>query len=215
MKSLDRSETLLILPPRYMGSAGYYALVNAFDKVWVDTGMRFDKRQKETHRATVADTHGIRRLTVPIEKPVSMTGARWSDIAVSTHGIWWHAHWETLKSGYGRTPFFEYYADDFEPLFTVESTGIPLMELNRRLDSIIRRLMLIETDVAYGTDFDHDGPTIDLRRGVPAGIVTTVPYYQVRALRHGFIPGLSAIDMLFNMGPESTLILPKMVLESV
>lgn len=43
-------------------------------------------------------------------------------------------------------------------------------------------------------------------------MVRDVPYYQVRALRHGFIPGLSAVDMLFNMGPESALILPRMVL---
>lgn len=212
MKQIDPAESLLILPPRYMGSAAYYALVNAFGKVTVDTGMRFDKRQKDTHRATIADTHGVRRLTVPIEKPVSMTGARWSDITISSHGSWWHAHWETLKSGYGRTPFFEYYADDFEPLFREDPARSPLMEFNRRLDSIIRRLMLIESEVVYGGEISHDGPIVDLRKGIPAEMVRDVPYYQVRALRHGFIPGLSAVDMLFNMGPESALILPQMVL---
>ncbi len=28
------------------------------------------------------------------------------------------------------------------------------------------------------------------------------PYYQVRALRHGFLPNLSVLDLLFNEGPE-------------
>ena len=28
------------------------------------------------------------------------------------------------------------------------------------------------------------------------------PYYQVRAQRHGFLPNLSVLDMLFNEGPE-------------
>ena len=28
------------------------------------------------------------------------------------------------------------------------------------------------------------------------------PYYQVRAQRHGFLPNLSVIDLLFNEGPE-------------
>ena len=28
------------------------------------------------------------------------------------------------------------------------------------------------------------------------------PYYQVRAQRHGFLPNLSVLDLLFNEGPE-------------
>lgn len=34
-----------------------------------------------------------------------------------------------------------------------------------------------------------------------------VPYFQVFGLRHGFLPNLSIIDLLFNMGPESRLVL--------
>ena len=34
-----------------------------------------------------------------------------------------------------------------------------------------------------------------------------VPYWQVFAHRHGFQPNLSIIDLLFNMGPESRIIL--------
>ena len=30
-------------------------------------------------------------------------------------------------------------------------------------------------------------------------------YYQVRASRHGFIPNLSILDLIFNLGPESPL----------
>ena len=33
------------------------------------------------------------------------------------------------------------------------------------------------------------------------------PYYQVFETRHGFLPNLSIIDLLFNMGPESLLVL--------
>jgi hypothetical protein len=29
------------------------------------------------------------------------------------------------------------------------------------------------------------------------------PYYQSFSEKHGFIPGLSILDMLFNMGPET------------
>ena len=33
------------------------------------------------------------------------------------------------------------------------------------------------------------------------------PYYQVFQERLGFLPNLSIIDLLFNMGPESLLVL--------
>lgn len=35
------------------------------------------------------------------------------------------------------------------------------------------------------------------------------PYYQVFKERTGFIPNLSIADLLFNMGPESRLVLKK------
>ena len=34
-----------------------------------------------------------------------------------------------------------------------------------------------------------------------------MPYYQVFSARHGFLPNLSIVDLLFNMGPESLLVL--------
>ena len=33
------------------------------------------------------------------------------------------------------------------------------------------------------------------------------PYYQVFAPKYGFLPDLSILDLLMNMGPESILIL--------
>jgi len=35
------------------------------------------------------------------------------------------------------------------------------------------------------------------------------PYYQVFAHKHGFLPNLSIVDLLFNMGPEARLVLRK------
>jgi hypothetical protein len=35
------------------------------------------------------------------------------------------------------------------------------------------------------------------------------PYYQMFSHKHGFLPNLSIADLLFNMGPESLLVLEK------
>jgi hypothetical protein len=56
-------------------------------------------------------------------------------------------------------------------------------------------------------------PAADLRRFAEPKALETVegvvlqPYYQVFSQRNGFIPSLSIVDLLFNMGPEGLLVL--------
>lgn len=58
----------------------------------------------------------------------------------------------------------------------------------------------------------EDAEPLDLREAIhpkhprPTGF-RPQPYYQVFAQRFGFIPNLSSVDLLFNMGPESILTL--------
>lgn len=200
----------LILPPRYLAPAAWYAAVAAADRVTVDTSMRFDKRAKEVHRCVVADTHGPMQLTVPIVKPVSMTRASWADIEISGHGSWWHQHWVTLQSAYGRTPFFEFYADDFRPFYSPDVAGMKLVDYDMALDALVRRLLGITADVVYGAPCAGDKATGDDFSHRPLDFIVEKEYYQVRALTRGFIPGMSVVDLLFNVGPESILLLESM-----
>lgn len=205
MSGWFRAGEVALFPSRYLGTVGYYAALSAYKQVVIDSEARFDKRAKAVHRCRIADTHGEIQLTVPIEKPVSLTGAQWKDILISGHGNWWHVHWETLQSAYGRTPFFEYYADDFAWLFSSDAVGLPVLEFNARLDHVLRALLGIETEVNYTAD-EASGRYVDFRRRVPEAD-NEIPYYQVRASRYGFMPDLSVIDLLFNVGPESPLVL--------
>ncbi len=201
----------LLLPPHLLGSIDYYAAIEAYDSVVIDTDMRFNKRDKEAHRFTIADANGIINLTVPIEKPTSMTTARWSDIVISSHGHWWNIQLTALKSAYGRTPFFEYYIDDFIPFFNDDCPGMKLTDYIIGLDKLVRRLMGIETSVTYTTDKNLAESSIIDYRNKDIDFTTETEYYQVRALKQGFIPHLSAIDLLFNLGPESRLLLHNMI----
>ena len=42
---------------------------------------------------------------------------------------------------------------------------------------------------------------------------TPAPYYQVFQQQNGFIPNLSIVDLLFNMGPEARLVLKQSIKE--
>lgn len=210
-------DSILLLPPRFMAAVPYYAAMTAFSRVIIDTSMPFNKRDKSTHRTTILDANGEATVTIPIEKPRSMSRALWSDINVSAHGSWWNVAVTALQSAYGRTPYFEYYIDDFLPMLSSDSVGKPLVDLDCALDRLIRRLMLMtETTVYYGNpqqilaENAIEAPLIDYRT---RSIDFTVPteYYQLRASRHGFQPDMTIADLLFNMGPESILILHRML----
>lgn len=201
----------VLLPPRYLGPVSYFAAIAAHRKAVVVDSMRFDKRCKDTHRCIIADTHGPVRLTVPIEKPVSMTAARWSDIVISAHDAWWHQHWVSLQSAYGRTPFFEYYVDDFARFFTAEAAGRRLTDWLHEIDRTLLRLLQIDTEVRFGSETDGGPGAADWCRGIPAGFRQIPEYYQVRQQKFGFLPDMSVVDLLFNMGPEAALVLDRIV----
>ena len=133
------------------------------------------------------------------------------DVRISDHGNWRHQHWVALESSSRQSPFFEYYADDFAPFY--EKKWDFLADFNEDLMTLVASLLDISKPVTrttdplpnplslYGEGLKRGSP---LRGGVREGLEAR-PYYQVFASRHGFLPDLSIVDLLFNFGPEGVL----------
>jgi hypothetical protein len=211
------NDTTLVLPPALCGSIGYYALLASHKNVVIDRYCRYDKRRKLMHRYDIADVNGRLTLTVPITKP--RIGATWNDAGVSAHGGWWNIHKVALWSAYGRTPFFEYYIDELMPYLQPRDGVQPesLMDLNTGIDAIIRRIAGIESNVRYELTAEEkelitngDKSIID-HRNSNFELEQPLEYYQVRATQQGFIPNLTMLDLIFNMGPETPLVLKKII----
>ncbi|MCM1076878.1 MAG: WbqC family protein [Bacteroides sp.] len=199
--------TITMLPPVLCGPVEYYLTVRKSAATAIDWGRHFDKRFKATHRFTIADTRGRLDLTVPIAKPES-SQCTWGDIRLSDHGHWWDIHRIALESAYGRTPFFEYYADALLPMLTEGVTErFPyLRDLSSTWDRWIRTHLLLPLPVtpSGGNDIVHtDVADSSISPALP-------PYWQVRADKLGFIPGLSILDLIFNLGPEAVIYLDRL-----
>lgn len=206
-------DTTAILPPAYFGSIGYYATMATHGNVIIDRNWRYDKRKKSTHRCTIADTHGTLMLTVPIVKPERSHETIWNEIKVSTHGEWWNVHRTALESAYGRTPFFEFFIGKFLEFFRFRDPMCEesLMDLDCNIDKVIREILGIGNIVEYFIENAVNHSNIKDYRSNDFNFVTPVSYYQVRQSHYGFIPNLSILDLIFNMGTESPLILKKMI----
>lgn len=213
MRPIPNPTWHITLPPRLCGGIELYAWAWTGASYHMDWDSPFDKRDKATHRFAIADTRGRLDLTVPIAKPAS-SRCLWSDIEVSTHGAWWDVHRVALESAYGRTPYFEYYVDRFLPMLTVGVTD----RYCRLCD--LAAAWEIQTADILGLKYTPETlgrspllPTAAPRLGASrpdwearaASVLS--PYRQVRADRLGFIPGLSVLDLIFNLGPEAQIYL--------
>ena len=91
-----------------------------------------------------------------------------------------------------------------------------LLDYNIAATELLCSLLDIDVSLAMTESFapPHDTDS-DLRYAIrpkqpPADdSFTPVPYYQVYAQRHGFLPNLSILDLLFNEGPQAVITLMK------
>ena len=196
------------LSTAYLAPVQYYSKLASFDEIHIETAENYPK-QTYRNRCLIASANGIQSLTVPVEKPEALkTPTR--DIRISGHGNWRRLHWNALVSAYNMSPFFEYYADDLRPFYEKENKY--LIDYNDGLQATICNLLDIHPRIIHTTvyelhrlnDFRN---VIDPRHPLPDNDFTPRPYYQVFRDKHGFIPNLSIVDLLFNMGPESIFFL--------
>lgn len=185
----------MVLPSCYLAPVSYYRQLLHAGEVQIEVSDHYVK-QTLRNRCWIDSPSGPLALTIPVVKPEGKQTMR--DVRISDHGNWRHQHWQALVSSYRQSPFFEFLADDFAPFYTHRWTF--LADYNEELMHLVLRLLDIAPIITRTTSFVSSPDWQPDSQ--PAQ-----PYYQVFASRHGFLPHLSIIDLLFNMGNESILYL--------
>ena len=217
--------TTCLLSTTYFGPIQWYQKLCRYDRVLIEHCESFQK-QTYRNRCLIATTQGVQALTVPVKAPsnlpppgeafdagiigaaASPSGGRLEGALISDHGNWRHLHWQALQTAYGDSPFFEYYEDDLRPFFT-ERRWERLTDFNADICRTMCRLLDIHPDIKPTTEYSKNGDFIDFRDTInpkhplPDADFQPRRYWQVFEQRHGFLPNLSILDLLFNMGPEA------------
>lgn len=206
----------VLLSSTYFGPIQWYQKLYRHECCYIE---KYDHFIKQTYRnrCQIATTQGVQTLSIPVEK-FDAPKCLMRDVRISDHANWRHVHWNALVSAYGESPFFEFYEDDIRPFFTKKWTF--LYDFNFEIMQKMCELLDIEPNIQETTtyvntdDLPLQMPQItDLRdvirpkHPLPDGAFTPRPYYQVYARKHGFIPNLSILDLLMNMGNEAVLYL--------
>lgn len=214
-------ERVALLSPAYFAPIQWFQKLNRYKVVLIEGHDNYVK-QTYRNRCIIATEGGMQALTVPVEHAPKAEKDDGSGmfVRVSDHGEWRHLHWNALATAYGDSPFWQFYADDLRPL--LNQKGRTLYEFN--MDITLKMCALLDimpnidwtdhyltaADVAKGF---HGMPIDDYRDAIrpkhapiDEGFKPKA-YYQVFAARHGFLPNLSILDLLLNMGNEGLLYL--------
>ncbi|MBP5219410.1 MAG: WbqC family protein [Bacteroidaceae bacterium] len=216
-----------LLQTTYFGPIQWYQKLYRSDHCLIE---QYDSFQKQTYRnrCIIATANGLQALTVPVEhtnlSPLpSHPSPLVKDLRISDHNQWRRVHWNALQSAYSESPFFEYYADDLHSFF--EKKYDFLIDFNEAIRKKICELIDIHPQVEYTSSFlsplhlrqpilhssrfTLHSPLEDLRDVIhakhpqPDADFQPKEYWQVFRHKHGFLPNLSILDLLFCMGPEA------------
>lgn len=196
-----------ILHPTYFSSIAHYVAMLKTDTFTFEV---CDNYQKQTYRNRmhIYGANGLLSLSIPVVFS-QKNRQLYKDIKVSNTTNWQDLHWKSILSAYSSSPFFEYYEHELQPLF--ENKVHFLMDFNFKCFETILECMQLNLSYNKTQKFNlqpeqhTDYRTlVNNRKEI---IQNFSPYTQVFDDKHGFLPNLSILDLLFNEGPNAELYL--------
>lgn len=193
----------VIHPTYFPNIANFTAILHAADDLVFEM---HDNYQKQTYRnrTFIYAANGKLQLSIPIihsHKDRQM----YRDIKIAYTEKWQSIHWKSLETAYRTSPYFEFYEDDIQPLFTEEAEY--LLDFNIKcfetvLECLQLEVNISETEVFQKTitnksDFRH------LANSRKEPKYAFDKYTQIFDDKHGFISNLSILDLLFHEGPNA------------
>ena len=193
----------LLIHPTYLPNIANFVAMAKAGTVCLEMDDNFQK-QTYRNRAYIYGANGKLSLNIPVIHTQKLR-QKYRDVKIHNEEKWQLNHWKSLESAYRTSPFFEFYADDIQPLFKLKTNF--LLDFNLTCfeticDCLQLDLDILKTEVYEKTITDKQ----DLRELVHAKKEKTrllESYTQVFGNKHGFISNLSVLDLLFNEGPNA------------
>ena len=187
-----------LLPTAYLAPISYYAILLQDPNCRIELNEHFIK-QSIRNRCDIYGANGKLRLSIPKQRKGSSKTII-ENLKISYRNNWQKQHWNAIESAYNSSPFFEYYKDDLKPFF--EEKEEYLVNFNSKLQNAILSMLQQENIIKNTTEYLHKGDFFNLRN-YTWKLKNQEKYDQVFMENQGFIPNLSILDLLFNLGPES------------
>lgn len=184
-------------PITYWGSISYYQELCRLQSVCLEIYETYPK-QTLRNRTTILTANGILDLSIPVVKPNGSKSVT-ELVQVDDSQAWRKTHWRTLTAAYASSPYFDHYAKDIEQLLFQDEQN--LVRFNVRLIHFLIAHLALPVELSLSTKFDKKVTLHYLKHLEQQQTTVIYSYQQVFQSSNNFIPNLSILDALFNLGP--------------
>ena len=212
---LESSATAVLMGSMCAASVRCYAAALLSGHLLVDLDEKRLPLRHSHHRYRIDGPNGIQTLTVPLVGSTNNMMTPLRDVLISEHGDWRRLHWGALFSAYGRSPYFDYVADDLSRV--INGSQRYLHDFNAQMHEVIVDFMDLPLKTRYLQDVGEGDvqDVTDLRGRIamkkPDTLpISNVPYFQMWTSASGFFPDLSILDLMMNTGREGIFTLKAM-----
>lgn len=198
----------LLLNTAYFPPVQYLSKIKRYEDIYLEQYENYGK-QSYRSRCEIMFANGIMPLIIPVEKANSKTLTK--DLRIVYATKWQKLHFKGIESAYKNSPFYEYYIDDLMVFF--EKKEKYLLDLNTQILQCMMDFLKLRGEIHFTEDYlrspagycdlrDFIHPKASKRQDDPD--FTIKPYRQTFSDRFPFAPNLSALDLLFNTGPDAS-----------
>ena len=199
----------IIIHPNYFPNIQQFTQILKAEKILFEVS---DNYQKQTYRnrTYIYGANGKLGLFIPVIH-THKNRELYKDVKISYESDWMALHLKSLQSAYRSSPYFEYFEDDFIKLYSEKE--IFLSEFNIKCIDLITELLDVnlnhEKSESYNENYSGVNDLRDLSVARKEKEYATPKYIQVFESKHGYLPNLSILDLLFSEGKNSILLIKR------
>ena len=216
---------VMITQPTLLSWIGYFAMMDACETFVIYDDIQFS-HQSWQHRNKIRNQDKWMWLTVPV---IHNEGQLINEVLIDNSKDWQKTHWKSIQQNYSHALCFKEYKDVFEKIY--QTKWVKLIDLNvclitetaLQLNIKMPRIVISSEIKTEGHKTDRLIPILkELGTDIYISGVAAKNYLEVKKLndigievkwfeyahpvypqRGQFIPYLSALDLLFNVGNAS------------
>lgn len=187
----------------YFAPVSWYSLLVSEGPNFVE---RYDHYQKQTYRnrCVVYSPNGPMPLVIPTVHSKELKQP-YSEIRIDDRQKWRQVHRKSIETAYRNSPFFPFFEEELNELYTVQEER--LFAFNLRCHEWVERMIQKKIEWEFTTEWKSEFEGRDLRNTIhpkkPSILPNPDEYHQTFDYKHGFLPDLSILDVVFNKGMET------------